>query len=115
MSVRPGQVQNDISLIGAGGDELCGGRAAVEEVFLRNFAEATAKKFEWHWSHVVMSKDCAVVATTLTIHLEHQGNDLKVLVRWTVGSTKHQDRWGWLHRHASPAAFGQDIGAAYPK
>jgi len=106
---------DDISLIGTGGDELCGGRAAVEKVFLRNFEEATANEFEWHWSHIIVSGDCAVVAITLTIHLEHQGEELNVPVRWTVALTKDQGRWAWLHRHASSAATGQDEGAAYPK
>lgn len=104
-----------ISLIGTGGDELCGGREAVKGVFLRNFAEATANRFEWHWSHVIVCSDCAVVATTLTIHLEYRGEALKVPVRWTVALARNQDRWVWLHRHASSAASGQDEGAAYPR
>ena len=106
---------DEISLIGTGGDELCGGRDAVEKIFLRNFTEATANEFEWHWSHIIVSGDCAVVAITLTIHLEHQGEELNVPVRWTVALTKDQGRWAWLHRHASSAATGQDEGAAYPK
>ena len=105
----------DISLIGTGGDELCGGRDAVMKVFLRNFEEATAEQFEWHWSHIIVSGDCAVVAITLTIHLIYQGEDLKVPVRWTVALKKDQGRWAWLHRHASSAASDQDEGAAYPK
>jgi ketosteroid isomerase-like protein len=105
----------DISLIGTGGDELCGGREAVKNVFIRNFEEATANQFEWHWSHITVSSDHAVVAITLTIHLEYQGNDLKVPVRWTVALKKDRGRWAWLHRHASSAASGQDEGQAYPK
>jgi len=88
---------------------------AVEKVFLRNFEEATANEFEWHWSHVVISGDCAVVAITLTIHLEYQGEELNVPVRWTVALVKDQGRWAWLHRHASSAASDQGDGAAYPK
>ena len=38
----------NISLIGTGADELCGGRDAVKAIFLRNFEEATANQFEWH-------------------------------------------------------------------
>ncbi len=106
---------DDISLIGTGSDEHCGGREAVKKVFLRNFEEATANQFEWHWSHIVVSGDCAVVAIALTIHLEYQGEDLKVPVRWTVALKKEQGRWAWLHRHASSAASGQDEGEAYPK
>ena len=105
----------DISLIGTGGDELCGGREAVRKVFLRNFEEATAEQFEWHWSHIIVSGDCAIVSITLTIHLKYQGEDLKVPVRWTVALKKDRGRWAWLHRHASSAASGQDTGAAYPK
>lgn len=48
---------DDISLIGTGSDELCGGREAVKKVFLRNFEEATANQFEWHWSHIIVSGD----------------------------------------------------------
>jgi ketosteroid isomerase-like protein len=105
----------DISLIGTGADELCGGRKAVKEVFVRNFEEAAAYQFEWHWSHIIVSNDHAVVATTLTIHLKYQGDDLKVPVRWTVALRKDHDRWKWLHRHASSAASSQDEGQAYPK
>ncbi len=105
----------DISLIGTGGDELCGGREAVKKVIIRNFEEATAYQFEWHWSHIIVSNYHAVVAITLTIHLEYQGNDLKVPVRWTVALKKDQGRWAWLHRHASSAASSQDEGQAYPK
>ena len=106
---------DDISLIGTGGDELCGGRDAVRNIFLRNFEEATAHQFEWHWSHFVVSGNCAVVAITLTIHLAYQGDELKVPVRWTVSLVKVDGEWRWLHRHASSAAAGQDDGAAYPK
>ena len=103
-----------ISLIGTGGDELCGGREAVREVFLRNFEEATAKRFEWHWKHVIILGLQAVVSITLTIHLDYQGKDLKVPVRWTVVLSKHDGQWRWLHRHASAAASTQDSGTAYP-
>ncbi|MEM7016676.1 MAG: nuclear transport factor 2 family protein [Pseudomonadota bacterium] len=106
---------DDISLIGTGADELCGGKDAVMKVFLRNFEEATAEQFEWHWSHITISGECAVVAITLTIHLIYQGEDLKVPIRWTVALRKVQGRWAWLHRHASSAASDQDEGAAYPK
>lgn len=104
-----------ISLIGSGGDELCAGREAVKNVFIRNFEEATAHQFQWHWSHIIISKDHAIVAITLIIHLEYQGNDLKVPIRWTVVLVKDQGRWAWLHRHASSAASSQDEGQAYPK
>ena len=106
---------DEISLIGTGSDELCGGREAIKKVFLRNFEEATAQQFEWHWSHIIVSGDYAVVAITLTIHLIYQGEDLKVPVRWTVALKKDQGRWRWLHRHASSAATSQGEGAAYPK
>ena len=106
---------DDISLIGTGADELCSGRDQVKEIFLRNFGEATANQFEWHWSHVYVSNDQAVVAITLTIHLDYQGEDLKVPVRWTVALKKDQGRWVWLHRHASSAASSQDEGEAYPR
>ena len=105
----------DISLIGTGGDELCGGREAVKKVFSRNFEEATAYQFEWHWSHIIVSNDHAAVAITLTIHLEYQGKDLKVPVRWTVALKKDRGRWAWLHRHASSVASSQDEGQAYPR
>jgi len=104
-----------ISLIGTGGDELCGDREAVKNVFIRNFEEASAHQFEWHWSHIIVSNDHAVVAISLTIHLDYQGNDLKVPLRWTVALKKEQGRWAWLHRHASSAASGQEEGQAYPK
>ncbi len=106
---------DDISLIGTGADELCAGRAAVKDVFLRNFAEATASQFEWHWSHINVSNNQAVVAITLTIHLEYQGQELNVPLRWTVVLKKDSGRWVWLHRHASSPASGQNEGQAYPK
>jgi len=105
---------DNISLIGTGGDELCGGREAVKTVFLRNFKEGTASQFEWHWKHVIVIDDQAVVAITLTIHLEYQGDALKVPIRWTVALKKENDRWVWLHRHASSAASSQEEGTAYP-
>ena len=37
---------DNISVIGTGADELCVGRAAVKELFLRIFGEATANRFE---------------------------------------------------------------------
>ena len=55
---------DDISLIGTGADELCAGHAAIKEVFLRNFSEATATQFEWNWQHVTVTNGCAVVAAT---------------------------------------------------
>ena len=104
----------DISLIGTGGDELCAGRDAVRNVFLRNFEEATAKRFEWHWKHIIILDSQAVVSILLTIHLDYQGQPLTVPVRWTVALCKQDGRWRWLHRHASAAASSQDSGTAYP-
>ena len=103
-----------ISLIGTGADELCGGREAVRKVFLRNFEEATAKQFEWHWKHIIILDVQAVVSITLTIHLDYHGQDIKVPVRWTVALSKQGGQWRWLHRHASAAASSQDSGTAYP-
>jgi ketosteroid isomerase-like protein len=106
---------DNISVIGTGADELCVGRAAVKELFLRNFGEATANRFEWDWEDIRISRDHAVVSVTLAIHLEYKNNQLKVPVRWTVVLKKEHDRWVWLHRHASTAASGQEEGQAYPK
>ena len=105
---------DDISLIGTGADELCAGRSQVEAVFVRNFAEATATRFEWHWKHVTLTDGCAVVAIAVTIHLDTQDGPLEVPVRWTVSLTCRSGRWRWLHRHASSAATSQADGAAYP-
>lgn len=104
----------DISVIGTGTDELCSNRDAIRSLFLRNFADATATRFEWHWQHVTLAKDCAVVATTLTIHLETQSGRAEVPVRWTVVMAKKAGAWRWLHRHASAAASSQSAGTAYP-
>jgi len=105
----------NISLIGTGGDELCSGRDAVKAVFLRNFRDATAKRFKWHWKDIIVADNQAVVAITLTIHLDVDGTSLEVPVRWTVALLKkNSDRWVWLHRHASSAASEQEDGAAYP-
>lgn len=105
----------NISLIGTGGDELCAGRSAIKAVFLRNFSDATATKFAWDWKHVTVTDSNAVVAITLTIHLETQDGLLKVPVRWTVSLVERSGQWRWLHRHASSAAMSQDEGTAYPK
>ncbi|MCP5081778.1 MAG: nuclear transport factor 2 family protein [Alphaproteobacteria bacterium] len=105
---------DDISMIGTGADELCAGRSAVEAIFVRNFAEATATRFVWHWRHVTLRESCAVVAANLIIHLEIDGRATEVPVRWTVSLVGRSGGWKWLHRHASSAAGAQDQGAAYP-
>ncbi len=104
----------DISLIGTGADELCAGREAVAAVFSRNFAAATATRFEWHWKQITHRENCAVVAISLTIHLETDQGALSVPVRWTVSVRNVGGVWKWLHRHASSAAGSQKDGAAYP-
>ncbi len=106
--------REDISAIGTGADELCASRTAIQALFERNFAEATAQRFEWHWRQVTLMGDAAVVAATLTIHLELDGNPLTVPIRWTVTLARRPDGWKWTHRHASSAAGGQKDGAAYP-
>lgn len=105
--------RDEISVIGTGADELCEGRNSVKELFLRNFAEATAIRFEWLWTNIIISDNYAVVAVSLIIHLEHQGNELKIPIRWSVALRK-TDRWAWLHRHASSPASDQKEGLAYP-
>ncbi len=105
---------DDISVIGTGADELCAGRSQIEGLFERNFAEATADRFEWHWRHVTLRGNTATVAASLTIHLHADGEALAVPIRWTVSLHRHGGRWLWLHRHASAAAADQDDGAAYP-
>lgn len=103
-----------ISMIGTGSDELCSGRQAVSAVFERNFAEATATKFEFLWKDVVVHGDAATIATTLNIHLELGGENLVVPIRWTVSLIKMGGQWKWIHRHASSAADTQEAGSAYP-
>ncbi len=105
---------DNISVIGTGADELCQGRSEVEALFLRNFAEAKANEFEWQWSNIIVTGEHAVVAISLVIHLEYQGEYLQIPIRWTV-SLKKSDRWKWLHRHASSPAVNQDDGQAYPQ
>lgn len=106
---------DNISVIGTGADELCVGREEVRTLFLRNFGEATASKFAWDWEDIRISGDHAVVSTTLDIHLEYMGNQLKVPIRWTVVLKNKDDRWVWIHRNASTAASDQEDGQAYPK
>jgi len=53
---------DNISVIGTGADELCVGRTAVKDLFLRNFGEATADKFEWGWVDTRISGNHAVVS-----------------------------------------------------
>lgn len=105
---------DDISLIGTGEDELCAGRSEIRQVFERNFAEATATRFEWGWRHVTIVEDFAVVATSVTIHLNHRGESIEVPVRWTVALVCRPQGWRWLHRNASSPAQSQEEGAAYP-
>ncbi len=105
---------DDISLIGTGADEICAGRSAIGEVFARNFSDATATRFEWHWKHVTLAGDAAAVAVTLTIHLDTDDGPIQVPVRWTVVLAKKAGHWRWLHRHASSAAATQGEGKAYP-
>ena len=104
---------DNISVIGTGVDELCVGRSAVKELFLRNFSEATANKFEWDWVDIRISGNHAVISVTL--HLVYMEDQLAVPIRWTVVVKNENGRWVWIHRHASTAASTQDEGEAYPK
>ena len=104
----------DISLIGTGGDELCAGRDAIRDVFLRNFRDATATRFQWGWHHVTVVGGSAVVAMSLIIHLDTSDGSIQVPIRWTVAMIKRDDKWRWLHRNASVAADAQEEGSAYP-
>lgn len=106
---------DNISVIGTGADELCVGRTEVRELFLRNFEEATATKFEWNWLDVRFSENHAVVSVTLIIHLVYKGNELRVPIRWTVVLKSKKGKWVWIHRNASIAASSQSEGQAYPK
>jgi len=105
---------DDISVIGTGADELCVGEAQVRDLFLRNFGDAQANRFEWHWTHVYENGDHAMIAVTLTIHLEAEGKSMDVPIRWTVVLRRRSGRWVWVHRNASTAAATQDEGRAYP-
>jgi len=106
---------DNISVIGTGADELCVGLNEVRDLFLRNFEEATATAFNWDWLDIRISENHAVAAVTVTIHLEHNGNELKVPIRWTVVLKNKNGKWVWIHRNASTAASNQDDGQAYPK
>jgi len=50
---------DNISVIGTGADELFVGRDEVKKLFLRNFNEATANKFEWNWIDIRISENHA--------------------------------------------------------
>jgi ketosteroid isomerase-like protein len=106
--------EGPVSLIGTGADELCAGRDTVAAVFQRNFRDATATRFAWDWTDIIVSGDAAVVACTLTIHLDVDREKHLVPVRWTVALVRQNGAWKWLHRHASAAAGSQKEGNAYP-
>ncbi len=103
-----------VSVIGTGQDELCAGREQVRELFERNFADATATRFEFGWTDVIVTGSAGVIAATLVIHLDVQGQRVRVPLRWTVVAVRSDDGWEWLHRHASSSAGDQSEGAAYP-
>ncbi len=103
-----------ISVIGTGAEELCSGRSEVRELFLRNFRDAHATRFEWGWTRVAVAEDFAVVAVSLTIDLEIDGEELQVPLRWSVALRRSGSRWLWIHRHASTSASNQSSGNAYP-
>lgn len=105
---------NEISLIGTGADELCSERSAVEAVFRRNFKDASARRFEWGWKDISIFGEAATVAIALNIHLEIDGAQLVVPIRWTVSMVSVDGEWKWVHRHASTPAKSQDEGSAYP-
>ncbi|MCP3974490.1 MAG: nuclear transport factor 2 family protein [bacterium] len=80
----------------------------------RNFDEATAERFDWHWTQATVRGDTGVIAIALTIHLQTDGRPVEVPLRWIVGAVRHDGTGRWLHRHASSAASSQDEGTAYP-
>ncbi len=106
---------DNISVIGTGSDELCVGRKEVKQLFLRNFNEATATKFEWNWIDIRKSDDHAVASVTLSIHLKYKEDNLIVPIRWTIVLKQENNRWVWIHRNASTADNNQEEGSAYPK
>lgn len=106
---------DNISVIGTGADELCVGQNEVRNLFLRNFEEATASKFEWGWMDIRISDNHAVISVTLTIYLEHKSNDFKVPIRWTIVLKNKNHKWVWIHRNASTASSNQNDGQAYPQ
>lgn len=106
---------DNISVIGTGADELCVGQNEIRDLFLRNFEEATATKFQWNWIDTRISENHAVVSVTLTIHLEYNGTGFEVPIRWTVVLKNKNEKWTWIHRNASTSASNQDEGHAYPK
>lgn len=106
---------DNISVIGTGADELCVGRKAIKELFLRNFKEATAQKFEWDWIDVRVSENShAVLSVTLIIHLVNGDESLQIPIRWTIVLKRQGTRWAWIHRNASTANSSQRKGKAYP-
>lgn len=105
---------DSICVIGTSADEICVGRAAVRQLFERNFAQAKALHFEWQWRHVIIIGAHATVATSLIIYLEYQGQQMTIPIRWTV-TMKKTDRWLWLHHHASSPDASQKENKAYPQ
>lgn len=106
---------DNISVIGTGSNELCVGQNQIRNLFLRNFEEATATKFEWDWIDIRSSDNHAVVSVTLKIHLEYKGEELTIPIRWTVVLKHKNGKWVWIHRNASTAASNQNDEQAYPK
>lgn len=105
---------DEISVIGTGMEELCSGRSEVRRLFLRNFRDAHANRFEWDWVRATVDGDFAVIAVTLKIDLDLDGKQILVPLRWTVALRRSGDRWVWIHRHASTSASDQSSGRAYP-
>lgn len=105
---------DEISVIGTGADELCSGRSAVRQLFVRNFAEATALQFRWGWRHLTVLDDFAMLAQLVELQIRVDGDVRIIPLRWTIGLVCRADGWRWLHRNASVAAGGQSDDQAYP-
>lgn len=104
----------DVLLVGTGADERWLGRDEVRRQFERNFAEAEQTRFEWVSRHVAAAGDAAWVSAEAVVHVNVDGDERSIPIRFSVVLEQRDGAWVWLHRHASVGAGGQAAGTAYP-
>ncbi len=104
----------DLLLFGTGKDEKRLGLTEVRAQFERDFAQSPTTSQRFEWTAVSAAGPVAWVAGDCVTDWEADGQEGSLQLRITVVLERRDDRWLFVHMHASVPDAGQAEGESFP-
>ena len=107
-------LDDDVIVIGTGGDERRVGLTKIKAQIERDFAQSESASIEITWHSVSVAGSVAWVAANCVARVMVSGQEISLPLRSTAVLEQRGDRWLIVQSHASIPATSQMEGESFP-